>query len=117
MLRAVYRAPAADQVPHGESAVSAIRYRPGRRHVLRYGRADVERVGPVFAKLYAGEDGANIYHRATRIGEWLSRQGNGVNAVRPLAYVQEEGVVLCQGLPGIARSERLQSPNVKLAAY
>ena len=117
MLRAVYRAPAADQVPHGESAVSAIRYRPGRRHVLRYGRADAERVGPVFAKLYAGEDGANIYHRATRIGEWLSRHGIGVNAVRPLACVPEDGVVLYQGLSGMALSEYLQSPNGNMAAY
>ena len=39
--------------------VTAIRYRPGQRHVLRYDRLDGSK-GTVFAKLYTGEDGERV---------------------------------------------------------
>src|SRR5262249_25362265 len=64
---------ASNQPRLGRCAVTSIRYRPGQRHVLRYDGLGVARAGTVFAKLYAGEEGARIFHRATQAGEWLAQ--------------------------------------------
>jgi len=117
VLRAVYHAPAADQLRLGEHFISPIRYRPGQRHVLRYGRADAEGVRPVFAKLYTAEDGASMFERASRIGEWLSHHRRGVSAVRPFVFVAADGVVLYPGLSGRPLSEHLRRSHSNMAAY
>jgi Phosphotransferase enzyme family len=85
----------------GEYIITPVRYRPGQRHVLRYGRADARRVGPLFAKLYPGQDSADVFQRSAQISEWLRNQAKGVYAVQPLANFLEDGVVLYPGLSGI----------------
>jgi len=113
MLAAAYAAAgiASDQPQPDRYAVTSIRYRPGKRHVLRYDSLDAAKAGTVFAKLYTGEDGAHVFHRATQAREWLAQHGEGVTSVQPLAYVAEDGVVLYPGLSGSPLSEHLRSPN------
>src|SRR5712691_1134944 len=102
---------APDQPRPGGYAVTSIRYRPGQRHVLRYDPLDTAKGGTVFAKLYTGEEGAPIFHRATQVAEWLAEHGGGVTAVRPLAYVAEDGVVLYPRVFGAPLSAHLRRPS------
>ena len=119
MLAAVYSLSdlATDQPRPGGYAVTSIRYRPGQRHVLRYdplGAAKGRR--SVFAKLYTAEDGAGVFHRATLVGEWLAQAREPrVAAVRPLACVAADGVVLHQGLSGAPLSDHLRRPGPSVA--
>jgi len=113
MLAAAYvtAGVASDQPRPDRYAVTSIRYRPGKRHVLRYDSLDAAKAGTVFAKLYTGEEGARVFHRATRAREWLAQHGQGVTSVEPLAYVAEDGVVLYPGLSGAPLSKHLRRPN------
>jgi len=113
MLAAAYAAAdrASDQPRPDRYVVTSIRYRPGQRHVLRYDAVDAARAETVFAKLYTGEDGARVFHRATRAEEWLAQHGEGVTSVRPLAYVAEDGVVLYPGLSGSPLAKHLRRPT------
>src|SRR2546425_274791 len=90
----------ASDAPRPRYAVTTIRYRPGQRHVLRYDPQDAAQGGTVFAKLYTGEDGARVFHVATRVGEWLAEHGQGVTAVRPGACGVADSVGLYPGLSG-----------------
>ena len=104
-----------DQARPGRYAVTAIRYHPGQRHVLRYDRLDVAKGETVLAKLYTGEDGARAFRVAGRAADWLAEHGEGVTAVRPLAYVAEDAVVLYPRVVGAPLSERLQRPGAGVA--
>src|SRR3989441_4388207 len=106
---------APDQPRSSRYAVSSIRYRPRQRHVLRYDPLDRVKAGTVFAKLYTGEEGARIFHRATQVAEWLAEHGEGVTAVRPLTYVAEDGVVLYPRVLGAPLSDHLRRPSQAVA--
>ena len=106
---------APDQPRPGGYAVTPIRYRPGQRHVLRYDPLDGAKVGTVFAKLYAGEDGARAFRVARHVADWLAEHGEGVTAVRPLAYVAEDRVVLYPRVLGAPLSDHLRRPSQGLA--
>lgn len=106
--------------PSSGYAVQAVRYRPGQRHVLRYaplggaGGGD----GPaLFAKLY--RDGGAA--RAFEIGEWIAARmrfdHRGVTAVRPLAWVPDDDVVLYAELGGEPLTRRLGEPDAALARH
>jgi Phosphotransferase enzyme family len=113
MLSSLHRAPA-DHLPRGRHAISPIRYRPGQRHVLRYGGTQSR--GSLFAKLYAADEGAVIYQRATGIAETLPQHGQQVNAIRPLAFIPQDGVVLYPRISGVALSD-LRGPQSKTARW
>ena len=104
-----------DQARPGRYAVTAIRYHPGQRHVLRYDRLDVAKGETVLAKLYTGEDGARAFRVAGRAADWLAEHGEGVTAGRPLAYVAEDAVVLYPRVVGAPLSERLHRPGAGVA--
>jgi aminoglycoside phosphotransferase (APT) family kinase protein len=89
-------------------AVTSMRYAPGERHVLRYDPLGADKGGTVFAKLYAGEQGAHASHVTRKVADWLAEHGEGVTAVRPLAYVAEDGVVLYPRVLGAPLSEHLR---------
>src|SRR5207244_2227574 len=65
--------------------------------------------------LYTGEDGARVCHVATRVGEWLAEHGRGVTAVRPVACVVGDRVVLYPGLSGGPLSDLLRRPGQGVA--
>src|SRR2546427_4758448 len=92
-------------------AVTSIRYLPGSCHVLRYDALDAAKGGAVFAKLYTGEEGAHAFHVARGVADWLAEHGESVTAVRPLAYVAEDRVVLYPGLSGGPLSRHLRHPG------
>jgi aminoglycoside phosphotransferase (APT) family kinase protein len=92
--------------------VTAIRYRPGQRHVLRY---DVARRDgseeTVYAKLYQDERGKRTYELATRIADWLTTIGARGTAVRPLVYLPDSRAVLYPALAGVALTHSLAHRN------
>jgi hypothetical protein len=96
-------------------AVTPIRYRPGQRHVLRYdlvganGHSGTR--ATVFAKLYAGEEGASSFQVATGIADWLAACGSSLTAARPRAYLAAERVVLYPGVIGIPLPACLWRPG------
>ncbi|HEV8649720.1 MAG TPA: aminoglycoside phosphotransferase family protein [Actinomycetes bacterium] len=122
MLSAAYEADGAarPRPPASGYAVTAVRYRPGQRHVLRYdpagqqgGRADPGQA--VYAKLYRDGDGARSYRVAVRIADWLAEAGIGVTAARPLAYLPDDEVILYPQVAGIPLSDRFRRPGEALA--
>src|SRR5207244_7699680 len=73
---------APDQVQARQYAVTSIRYRPGKRHVLRYDSLDTTERGSIFAKFYHSEKGERVFRVATQVAEWLAEHGEGVTPVR-----------------------------------
>jgi hypothetical protein len=92
-------------------SVQCIRYRPGRRHVLRYDSLDSPESGTVFAKMYAGQKGEHAFRVATIVADWLAQHGQGVTSLRPLAYLAEDAVVLYRRILGESLSQYLQRPS------
>jgi hypothetical protein len=101
--------------------ITPIRYRPGQRHVLRYDPIDaagrVDESSTLFAKIYNSDKGARTFDVATRISDWLAEQNNGISAVRPLAYIAAEGLVLYPRVVGTPLSELLRTPGPTTDAY
>lgn len=101
--------------------ITPIRYRPGQRHVLRYDPVDaaghVDEGGTLFAKIYNSDKGARTFEVAVRISDWLAEQDNGISAVRPLAYIAAEGLVLYPRVVGTPLSELLREPGPATDAH
>src|SRR5437016_3200717 len=102
---------AAGQRRISDYTVTSIKYRPGKRHVLRY---DPVTGGAVFAKLYIGkeearafrrEDGARAFRVAQGVADWLAERGQVVNSLRPLGYVAQDAVVLYPQVCGVPLSD------------
>src|SRR5438132_11553606 len=85
---------APDQRPASHYAVTLVRYRPAKRHVLRYDSLGTPERGTVFAKLYSSEKGERVHRVATQVDEWLADHREGMTTVRLLAYVVVYEVVI-----------------------
>jgi aminoglycoside phosphotransferase (APT) family kinase protein len=96
------------QTPTDPSAVTCIRYRPGRRHVLRYDAGGSRESRTLFGKMYAGQKGERAFRVANTVAGWLAQHGQGVTALRPLAYLADDSVVLYRGIVGECLSPYLQ---------
>ena len=95
--------------PAGDWAVTAVRYRPGQRHVLRWTPSGGT---PLFAKLYRDGDGGSAFHVANQVADLLAGQ-DGLAAARPLAHLAADDVVIFPLVPGRPLSAELrQSPAV-----
>ena len=105
------RVAAPDQALARRYAVTSIRYRPGKRHVLRYDSLDAPEGETIFAKLYHSEKGGQVFRAATQVADWLAEHGQHVTSVRPLAYVAEDLVVLYPRVSGAPLYERLRRPG------
>jgi hypothetical protein len=108
MLASAGLTPAIDPAP--EYTVSAIRYRPGQRHVLRYDRIG-DPSGTLFAKVYNSDKGARIFDVVARVADWLEAHGDGLRTVRPCGYIAGDGVVLYPLVPGTPLSQLLRAPG------
>jgi hypothetical protein len=95
--------------PGRRYTVTCIRYRPGRRHVLRYDSLDSPEDGTLFAKMYAGENGARAFRVATAVADWFGQFGEGITSLRPLAFLAEDAVVLYRRILGESLSQRLRN--------
>src|SRR5437588_4710276 len=112
--------------------VTSVKYRPGRRHVLRYDPEDPGSGATVFAKVYIGDkeprtpnrassrfrrtDGARTFRVAGEVAGWLAERG-GLNCLRPLAYVAEDAVVLYPRLCGVPLSDYARRLNADTAKW
>ena len=94
----------------GAVAVTAIRYRPGQRHVLRYDQP-AHPAATTFAKVYNSDKGARTFGVVTRVADWLATQDGGLRTVKPLAYVAGDGVVLYPLVTGTPLSDLLRAPD------
>src|SRR5436853_1214448 len=111
--------------------VTSVKYRPGRRHVLRYDPEDPGSGETVFAKVYIGdeeartanrasnrfrrEDGARAFRVAGEVADCLVERG--LNCLRPLAYVAEDAVVLYPRLCGVPLSDYARQLNADTAKW
>jgi hypothetical protein len=99
--------------------VSAIRYRPNERHVLRYdsverrGRLD----GTIFAKMARGRDAGFDYRVGVHAADWLEGRQRGVHAVRPLACVAENDVLLYPLVHGVPLSQLFKGDDGETGVY
>ena len=100
--------PRSGQAPAGRYAVTCIRYRPGRRHVLRYDAGDSRESRTLFGKMYAGDKGERVFRVANTVAGWLTQYGQGVTSLRPLAHLVDDSVVLYRGIVGECLSQYLQ---------
>src|SRR5689334_24833125 len=105
-------------MPAVQYGIAPIRYRPGQRHVLRYGPQErPRRSETLFAKLYEGEDGAQAVRVATWVTDQLAASGSGVTGVRPRGYVAEDAVILYPQVVGTPVSGQLRRPVQELAEH
>ena len=118
MLRA---GPAAAGRGPARYGVRAVRYRPGQRHVLRYDPLDLpDRKGDgraLFAKLYRPGVGARAFQVAEFIAAGLASSRGGVSAVRPIAYLPDDDVVLYPAVVGEPLTRRLGKPDAALGRH
>jgi len=105
----------AGMVSDTDYTVTAIRYRPGQRHVLRYDPIGVanrlDGDGTVFAKIYNSDKGERTFSVVTRMAEWLDAQDGELTVVRPQAYVAGDGAVLYPYVSGTPLSDLLGAPG------
>jgi len=105
------------QIPAGRYVVSQVRYFPGRRHVLRYDRADGNGLRTFFAKPYPGETGREAFRLGRNIETWLASRLKDATSLHPLAYLPEEAAVLYPEVSGVALSKHMRRPDPGLARW
>jgi len=93
--------------PLSRYAVASIRYFPGIRHVLRYRPASAGN-GAVFAKLYAGENGARVHRVTMSAASWVEAHGRNMTCLRPLAHIAGDKALLYPQVAGAPLSKRLR---------
>ena len=74
-------------------SVTAVRYRPGQRHVLRWEQDGTHRQAR-FAKLDRRDASAQAFRVANRVADWLEGTGEPIAGARPLAHLPEIDVLL-----------------------
>src|SRR5206468_1256502 len=109
---------AAAGAPRNAYRVLTIRYRPGERHVLRYEPAQVAPGRAVFAKLSRRDaDVARAFRVATHVADCLDASAGTARAVRPLACVERDGVILFPEVHGRPLSEALRTGNGSVTGH
>jgi hypothetical protein len=102
-------------------AVTAVRYRPGERHVLRYDlpgrRRGVAAPTTVFAKLYRPGDVQRAWRVATTVSRWLEDGPPGLGAARPLAVVDADDLLVYERCAGTPLSRWLRPGRPSIEGY
>lgn len=99
--------------------VTAIRYRPGQRHVLRYDPvASNGEAGPAtrFAKVYADNRGQRLLTTIHQIADWVATQARDVAVLRPQAYLPDALTILYPWASGVPLAHLLASADRTVAA-
>ena len=115
VLQDTYVSGGAESDPNrlGEYTVTPVRYRPGKRHVLRCTPRE-GRKRTVFAKLYQDDKGSRVFHAAKQVADWFAGRVDGVSCVRPLAYLPVDAVVLYPGVFGAPLTSCFRRSNASL---
>jgi phosphotransferase family enzyme len=95
--------------------VSWLRYRPGRRHVLRYQLPSPNGSRSVFLKLYGAGHARSAYEDSVKISDWPSFRGSGVACLRPICFLEGDSAVVYSQACGILLSTHYGYPNPLLA--
>jgi aminoglycoside phosphotransferase (APT) family kinase protein len=100
---------------HGGYTITAIRYRPGQRHVLRYDPIGAAPgAGSVFAKLYSDASGAHFYSKINQVADWVCANQPDLRILRPQAYLATERALLYPWAAGRPLSHLLHKrPNAQ----
>jgi aminoglycoside phosphotransferase (APT) family kinase protein len=88
--------------------ITAVRYRPGQRHVLRYRSAGDEPRLTVFAKLHRPGDPVRSYRTAFAVADVLEVADGALTGARPAAHVAADDVVLYSQVEGTPLSSLLR---------
>ena len=90
--------------------VHTIRYRPGERHVLRYESAQTAPRRALFAKLSKRDaDVSRAFRVATHVADCLDASGGTARALRPLACVEGDSVLVFPEVRGRPLSQALRT--------
>jgi aminoglycoside phosphotransferase (APT) family kinase protein len=88
--------------------VTAVRYRPRQRHVLRYEpRGSTVEGTVVFAKLFVDEGGSTSFTVASHLADAFEEHAHDLRALRPLAYLPADRTLLYRSLAGTTLSTML----------
>jgi hypothetical protein len=79
-------------------------------------RAELDGGPPVFAKLFPFEDGPAVHAKLQALRGAGLGEGSPYQAVEPLAWYDEEKVLLCRGAPGRPLSDLLAADGQQLVA-
>ncbi len=107
LLAAVYREAGSAELVAPAYQITAVRYRPRQRHVLRYDPLGASGAGPVFAKVYRAGSAARAMRIATAIADRVEGEPVTVAAARPLGGSAADDVVLFARLAGVPLTRRL----------
>jgi hypothetical protein len=103
---------------HGSPDVTAVRYRPGERHVLRLDLAPVpgEPSAPVtlFAKLYRDGDAGRAGRVATEVAHRLAAAPGGVTASGPVGRLVDDDTLVYARCTGTPLSHLLERPTPRV---
>src|SRR5207244_2682309 len=88
-----------------------VRYRPARRHLVRFEPPSRGNVAPVFAKLSPPRDSARAFRVSTALHHWLASERTSVTCPRPLAFSAADSAVLYPEVAGLPLVERLRRPS------
>jgi aminoglycoside phosphotransferase (APT) family kinase protein len=88
----------------GRVEVSTIRYRPGKRHVLRYALPDG---ACYFVKVYEAEEYGRILSRVSLLADWLDEQTSVAGMARPVASSEADGTIVFAAAVGSTLPARL----------
>jgi aminoglycoside phosphotransferase len=80
----------------GRDPVTAVRYRPGQRHVLRHGDGDAA----LFVKLSTAQDVNRLSELTRGLGRWMKEDGGRVHIVSPLRTLTDDEAVVYRSVPG-----------------
>lgn len=112
----------ADALPTTASdyAVTAIRYRPGQRHVLRYDpvatSGGAAGPGTIFAKVYADNTGHRLTATIQQVADWLAAHTADVTVLRPQGYLPDALTMLYPWVRGKPLAQLLASGERTVAA-
>lgn len=96
----------------GDYTVTAIRYRPGQRHVLRYDpitSGGAAGPGTIFAKVYADDTGHGLTTTIHQVADWVADHTTHVTVLRPQTYLQDEMTMLYPWVRGFPLAQLLSS--------
>jgi aminoglycoside phosphotransferase (APT) family kinase protein len=99
--------------------VTAVRYRPGERHVLRLdlppAHGEPSTAVTLFAKLYRDGDAERAGRVATQVAEWLAAAPGGVRASGPVGRLADDDTLVYARCTGTPLSHLLGRPSPRVA--
>ena len=94
--------------------IHCLRYRPGRRHVLRYDFAAPAGSHSVFVKLYSPGRARRTYDDSQQLCEWLAESGTNAGSLHAADVLESDSAVVLPNASGIPLSAYYKSADPSL---